>query len=734
MELTTSAITQLTDDDFGYTDVVAAPGDVLYALRSSYAAPPHPVRIDPGGTITVLPCVELPTLPGTLAEVEATAADGTTVRSWLVLPEDPAPAPLLLWIHGGPLGSWNSWAWRWNPWLMAARGYAVLLPDPALSTGYGQEFIQRGWGAWGGPPFDDLMTATDAACAHQRIDATRIAAMGGSFGGYMANWIAGHTNRFAAIVTHASLWALDQFGPTTDHAYYWRREMTPEMTAANSPHHFVADINTPMLVIHGDKDYRVPIGEGLRLWYELLAILGAAGRRRWQQPAPLPVFPVRKSLGRCAAAHQDLVPGGVRLSGRTRAGGERRVAGGARSSVAPVTATREFDIVLYGATGFVGKLTAEYLARAGGNARIALAGRSTDRLQAIRETLGESAQSWEVLTADASSPSTLDAMAARTQVVITTVGPYSRYGLPLVAACAAAGTDYADLTGEPPFVRDSIDLYHKQAQDTGARIVHACGFDSIPSDLTVYALYRRAREDGSGELIDTHFVVRAMSGGLSGGTIASGVEVMSAVSSDADARRQFADPYTLSPDRGAEPELGAQPDLRRRRGRQIAPELTGLWTAGFMMAPTNTRIVRRSNALQDYAYGRRFRYSEHMSLGSSAVAPVTSAVINGVGNTVSALGSRYFRLLPRRLVERVLPKPGTGPSEAVRERASTRRRPTRRRPRGRVTSPPSPSRAIRDTRQPRCCWARAAWRWRWIATLSRSCTVCSPPRRQWATP
>jgi trans enoyl reductase len=146
------------------------------------------------------------------------------------------------------------------------------------------------------------------------------------------------------------------------------------------------------------------------------------------------------------------------------------------------------------------------------------------------------------------------------------------------------------------------------------------------------------------------------------------VEVLDSTSSDADVRRQFADPYTLSPDRGAEPELGAQPDLRRRRGRQIAPELTGLWTAGFLMAPANTRIVRRSNALQDYAYGRRFKYSEHMSVGSSAVAPVTSAVVNGIGNAVSALGSRYFRLLPRRLVDRALPKSGTGPSEAVRER------------------------------------------------------------------
>jgi short subunit dehydrogenase-like uncharacterized protein len=144
--------------------------------------------------------------------------------------------------------------------------------------------------------------------------------------------------------------------------------------------------------------------------------------------------------------------------------------------------------------------------------------------------------------------------------------------------------------------------------------------------------------------------------------------VLDSTSSDADVRRQFNDPYTLSPDRGAEPELGAQPDLRRRRGRQIAPELTGLWTAGFLMAPANTRIVRRSNALQDYAYGRQFKYSEHMSVGSSAVAPVTSAVVNGIGNAVSALGSRYFRLLPRRLVDRALPKSGTGPSEAVRER------------------------------------------------------------------
>jgi len=289
-------------------------------------------------------------------------------------------------------------------------------------------------------------------------------------------------------------------------------------------------------------------------------------------------------------------------------------------------------------------------------------------LLAVRDTLAESARSWSVLTADATSPSTLSEMAARTQVVVTTVGPYTRYGLPLVAACAAAGTDYADLTGEAMFVRESIDLYHKQAADTGARIVHSCGHDSIPSDLSVYALHRAAQENGAGELGDTNYVVRSFSGGLSGGTIASIMEVLRTASSDPDARRQLADPYTLTPDRGAEPELGRQPDLPWGRGGQIAPELSGMWTAGYLMAPYNTRTVRRSNALLDWAYGRGFRYSESMSVGSSVLAPVASAVGGGVGNAMFGLGSRYFRLLPRRLVERIVPKPGTGPSAASRER------------------------------------------------------------------
>jgi short subunit dehydrogenase-like uncharacterized protein len=332
-----------------------------------------------------------------------------------------------------------------------------------------------------------------------------------------------------------------------------------------------------------------------------------------------------------------------------------------------MTSAREFDIVLYGATGFAGKLTAEYLAKAGGDARIALAGRSHDKLLAVRETLGERAQSWPLIIADASQPSTLNAMAAQTQVVVTTVGPYAKHGLPLVAACATAGTDYADLTGETNFIRESIDLYHKQAMDTGARIVHSCGFDSIPSDLTVFALYRRAEQDQAGQLGDTNLVVRSFKAGISGGTAASMVEVMRASSGDAELRRVMNDPYTLTPDRAAEPELGGQADMRWRRGGDIAPELDGYWVGPFVMAVVNTRIVRRSNALLDYAYGRRLEYGEQMTVGKSLVAPVTAALAAGGNAATIAFGTRFLDKVPEKLIERVLPKPGTGPSERTRE-------------------------------------------------------------------
>ncbi|AGL17112.1 prolyl oligopeptidase family serine peptidase [Actinoplanes sp. N902-109] len=274
VETGTGQVHRLTADHGAYTSIQIAPdGRSVYALRSAIDSPPAPVRVDlpGGGEPVVLYDADSVRVPGRLEEVTATAADGTPLRAWIALPEGGEPAPLLLWVHGGPQASWNAWQWRWNPWLAVARGYAVLLPDPALSTGYGTDFLRRGWGDWGGTPYTDLMTLTDAAESRHDIDASRTGAMGGSFGGYMANWIAGHTDRFAAIVTHASLWALEPFVGTTDASFYWSREMTPEMTAANSPHRFASAITTPMLVIHGDKDYRVPIGEALRLWWALMS-------------------------------------------------------------------------------------------------------------------------------------------------------------------------------------------------------------------------------------------------------------------------------------------------------------------------------------------------------------------------------------------------------------------------------------------------------------------------------
>jgi short subunit dehydrogenase-like uncharacterized protein len=327
---------------------------------------------------------------------------------------------------------------------------------------------------------------------------------------------------------------------------------------------------------------------------------------------------------------------------------------------------RDLDIVIYGATGFIGKLTAEYLARAGAGIRVALAGRSAERLRAVRQTLGTGAQDWPVIVADLSQQAALNAMAAQTQVVVSTVGPYSRHGLPIVAACAAAGTDYADLTGEVPFVRSSIDLYDQQAADNGARIVHSCGFDSIPSDLTVYALHRRAIEDGAGELGDTTLVLRAYSGGYAGGSISTMIELMRIAADDPNMRLMLDDPYSLSPDRSAEPELGTQPDLPLCEGSEIAPELRGLWTGGYVMALYNTRCVRRSNALLGFGYGRRFRYQETITMGSTFAAPVIAAMFNAGIASASRLGGWYLRMLPPGVVERITPAAGTGHNEGSR--------------------------------------------------------------------
>ncbi len=275
IDLETDEVRRLTEHGAFHSVQLSPDGAVLYAVRSHYDCPGEIVAINAAdGALTTLHSpVEYPEVPGRLERIETTASDGTRVPGWLVLPEnasDTNPVPLTLWVHGGPVSSWNDWSWRWCPWLLASRGQAVLLPDPALSTGYGYDFIKRGWGRWGAEPFTDVMALTDAVEAREDVLDDQSVMMGGSFGGYMANWIATQTDRFKAIVSHASLWNLSHFGPTTDAPSFWREQFTPDMLERYSPHRFADQIKTPMLVIHGDKDYRVPIGEGLALWWALV--------------------------------------------------------------------------------------------------------------------------------------------------------------------------------------------------------------------------------------------------------------------------------------------------------------------------------------------------------------------------------------------------------------------------------------------------------------------------------
>ncbi len=272
-------------------------GDALFALCATIGSPPRIVHLD--ARIADQVPVELlngidehgVVAPGVVERMTARAADGTAIGSWLVRPTGAsadAKAPLVVWVHGGPLGSWSGWHWRWNPHVLAARGYAVLMPDPALSTGYGQRVVDRGWNDWGGAPYEDVTAAVDAALAERAdLDPSRTALMGGSYGGYMANWVAGHTERYRAIVTHASLWELRGFHGTTDTGAFWEREMgdpyrEPEQYVRQSPFEHLAKIRTPMLVIHGEQDFRVPVSEALRLWTDL---------RRHGVPAKLLYFP-----------------------------------------------------------------------------------------------------------------------------------------------------------------------------------------------------------------------------------------------------------------------------------------------------------------------------------------------------------------------------------------------------------------------------------------------------------
>ncbi len=314
----------------------------------------------------------------------------------------------------------------------------------------------------------------------------------------------------------------------------------------------------------------------------------------------------------------------------------------------------DFDLVVYGATGFTGRLVAEYLAQRGGSERIALAGRNPDKLAHVAADLDVS---WPMIVADASDPKSLQTLAESTKAVVTTVGPYLKYGLPLVEACAKAGTHYADLAGEVLFMRQSIERYDEIAKETGARIVHASGFDSVPSDLGTYLLHQEAE----GELGETVMAVRWASGGFSGGTIASGIGQVEAARHDPRLKKIMADPYALTPgasglDHGDQMWVHYEPVLDS-------------WTGPFVMAMINTRVVRRSNYLSDFSYGRAFRYKEVVATGSGWGGRArATALATGTTGGMMALGFGPTR----KVAEMFLPEPGEGPDKESREKGGFR--------------------------------------------------------------
>ncbi len=341
---------------------------------------------------------------------------------------------------------------------------------------------------------------------------------------------------------------------------------------------------------------------------------------------------------------------------------------------------RQLDIVLFGATGFVGALTARHLAEhAPAQTRIALAGRSRDKLEQVRRDLGPAAAHWDLLVADAGEPDDMARLASSARVVVSTVGPYATYGMPLVQACAEAGTHYADLTGEVLFARRSADAWHETAQRTGAKIVHSCGFDSVPSDLGVLLTAERAAADGQGELGRTVLYVRRLRGSFSGGTIASMRTQAIESRGDARSRRILADSYALSPNRNAEPARPKREHAKATGPLDVVKGLVrslpvrrtdeGHWTGPFVMASYNTRVVRRSNALLGHAYGREFSYTEVSDFGDSAKSPVLAAV--ATGGLYGVAGGMSFAPT-RAVLDRVLPKPGEGPSPEAQRKGSFR--------------------------------------------------------------
>ena len=321
-------------------------------------------------------------------------------------------------------------------------------------------------------------------------------------------------------------------------------------------------------------------------------------------------------------------------------------------------ADREFDVVIFGATGFTGQLVAEYMAEQYGpdsDLRWAIAGRSQAKLDAIAAGLPEAI---ECLVADSANASDMRAMAARTRVVCTTVGPYAKYGSELVAACVEEGTHYCDLAGEIHWMRRMIDTHLSTAERTGARIVHSCGFDCIPSDLGTLFVQNAMRERTGEPANHVKFRVVGSKGGASGGTIDSGVNMMEEARDDPQILELNADPYALNPlnmPRGIDglDQTSAEqdPDFRQ-------------WTAPFAMGAINTRVVRRSNALMNYAYGHEFRYDEAVLTGEGPTGFAKAAAL--AAGTAMVMGALAIAPI-RNLVLPLLPKPGEGPSRETQQ-------------------------------------------------------------------
>ncbi|GAA5136676.1 saccharopine dehydrogenase family protein [Alloalcanivorax gelatiniphagus] len=303
---------------------------------------------------------------------------------------------------------------------------------------------------------------------------------------------------------------------------------------------------------------------------------------------------------------------------------------------------REFDLIVYGASGFTGRLVAEYLDQTyGGDLNWALAGRNAEKLAAVRAEMGIS-DNVPVLTADADQPDTLKALAERTRLVLTTVGPYQLYGEPLVKACAEAGTDYVDLCGEPAWMRQMIDRYGDTAKQSGARIVFSCGFDSIPFDLGVLFLEQQAKEKGLAPMTRVKGRVRKMKGTFSGGTAAS-LKATLAAAKDPEIRALLTDPFALTPGfSGPAQPPAAKPEY---------DDALGTWAAPFVMAAINTRNVHRSNFLLGHAYGDNFVYDEMLLTGDGDKGKATAEAV----------------AQDRSLAGEDAPKPGEGPSKEERE-------------------------------------------------------------------